>query len=355
MSELNEPLLISYGIFIVLSFSFSLLTNFLLLKFARTLGTRNFEPSMIRWSNEVRPSLGGITFFITFLFALSAYSFIFARNDYFRNTQSIGIILSCTLGFLMGLYDDAFNTKVSLKLITQITCGLILISTGTSIRLFEYDILNYLLTMFWVVAMMNSLNMLDNMDAISTIVSGFIILTTLISLFIKGDLFNPHIILMLGIFSALAAFLVYNWHPSKMFMGDTGSQFLGVFLAATGILYFWNPIGEPGDVNVFKQLVIILILHVLLIIDTSTVFIKRTLAGGSPFVGGKDHTTHHLSYLGFKDNHVAWVFIILSSFSMFIVVFLQFWLIWSALLGIVLLLYFAVLFGALFYIANLNK
>ena len=96
-------------------------------------------------------------------------------------------------------------------------------------------------------------------------------------------------------------------------------------------------------------------MHSLLIIDTTTVFIKRIMAGGSPFVGGKDHTTHHLSYLGFKDNYVAWVFILLSSFSMFIVVFLQFWLVWSTLLGVVLLLYFVVLFGALFYIANLNK
>ncbi len=355
MYDLNVTLWISYVIFIIVTFCFSLLTNFLFLRFVRTLGIRNSDPKLIRWSAEAKPSLGGMTFFITFLFSVSAYSFIFEQNDYFRNPQSIGIIIACTIGFLMGLHDDAYNTKVSIKLFTQIACGIILISTGTYINITDNQIINYIITIFWVVGIMNSLNMLDNMDAISALVSLFIILTAIISLFLKNDYHNPYSLLLLGILAAIGAFLIYNWHPSKMIMGDTGSQFLGILLAVIGILYFWNADKPEEPVIAFKQIMIVMTLYSLLLIDTSTVFIKRIIAGGSPFVGGKDHTTHHLSYLGLTDRQVAYAFILLSIFSMLITISLQFWIVWSTMLGISLLIYFFTLFGALFYIANLNK
>ena len=121
----------------------------------------------------------------------------------------------------MGLSDDAYNTKPLLKLTVQISCALILIFTGTHISIFSSNYINFALTLFWVVSIMNSVNMLDNMDAITSIVSVTVIMNALLILGLNGDNYNIHIILLIGVMSALIGFLYFNWHPAKIFMGDT--------------------------------------------------------------------------------------------------------------------------------------
>ncbi|MCX6270402.1 MAG: MraY family glycosyltransferase [Bacteroidetes bacterium] len=356
MTESYRSLLISYAIFFLVTLVLSTLVNSLFLKFSRTLGIRNKNDTIIRWSAESKPSFGGISFYITFLFSLSVYSIVFEQSLNFRNLQFIGFLLATTLGFLMGLYDDAYNTKVWLKLFTQISCGLILISTGTYINFFDSQILNYALTLFWVVGIMNSINMLDNMDAITSLVSLFIFLTTLVTITLKGDFSNPYYLIMLGLVASLTGFLFYNWHPSKMYMGDTGSQFLGVILATVGILYFWNPYKSTTDLYISRQVVLILIVFAIPLIDTTTVFIKRMAIGQSPFVGGKDHTTHHLSYLGLSDNKVALVFMMISLVCSILGITIIFcYPTWSLLPAIGYLLFFILIFTGLFIIANKNK
>lgn len=305
-----------YSGFFVFAFVFSLLMNGLFLKFASTLGIRNKDETVIRWSSQAKPALGGISFFITFLLSVAAYSIFFEHSQALLNTQLLGVLGACAIAFLMGLADDAYNTRPLLKFSVQLACGLILVATGTYIEIFESNALNIALTIFWVVAMMNSINMLDNMDAITTVVSITVILAALLLLYLNQDYTNIHIIILLGTLASLCGFLYYNWHPSKMFMGDTGSQFLGVFLAAIGIMYFWNTTDVNGEHVQSKQLIVTALSFMIPIIDTTTVVINRISKGKSPFIGGKDHTTHHLSYLGLSDREVAFVFAIISIISM---------------------------------------
>ncbi len=351
----GEMLLMLIGLFVV-SFAFSLIINKFLLKFAKTLGIRNTGEAIIRWSATSKPSLGGISFFIVFLFSVIWVSFLRNGDSEFFNLQTFGLIISVIIGFLLGLFDDAYNTKPWIKFFTQIMCGIILIATGTHIQLFEIDFFNYALTVFWVVGMMNSINMLDNMDGITTIVSISVLLSFLLSIFLGSEFQNPYLIIILGVMASLAGFMFYNWHPSKMYMGDTGSQFLGVLLAALGIQFLWN--GDFGFTGALfmQQLLSVLIVFALPIIDTTTVFIKRISAGNSPFIGGKDHTTHHISYLGVSDKWVAIIFAILSAIS--VVLFLGidvYFKNWGTFHVLVLAGYFFLLFGVLFIIANLNK
>lgn len=346
---------IEYILFFGASLVFSLLINGLFMKFVRTLGIRDNKETVIRWSSQSKPAMGGLTFYILFLLSIVAYSFFFEKSQYFLNKQFIGILFASTLGFLMGLFDDAYNTKPMIKLFTQITCALILISTDVYIHLFSNDLLNYTITLFWVVGMMNSINMLDNMDAITTIVSISILLCALLNIFIVGNFKNPDIFIILGVLAALVGFLKFNWNPSSMYMGDTGSQFLGILLAAIGILYFWNR-GESSGIEIqSKQIITSVIMFAIPIIDTTTVFIKRIRRKQSPFVGGKDHTTHHISYLGFSDRQVAWIFAGISLLNLliasFVINFMNNWTIWYTLL---LSLYVLILFVVLFYIANIN-
>ena len=233
-------LILVYGTYFISTFILSFLINRLFLKFASNLGIRNSNDSFIRWSSEAKPSLGGISFFLIFLFSVACYPIFFEEHQVLFNKQLLGILAAATLAFLMGLSDDAYNTKPLLKLIVQIVCSLILILTGTYISIFLNIYLNYFITIFWIVGLMNSINMLDNMDSITAIVSITIILNALLILYLNSDGRNIHIILLIGVLAALCGFLIFNWHPAKIFMGDTGSQFLGLFLAAIGVLYFWN-------------------------------------------------------------------------------------------------------------------
>jgi UDP-GlcNAc:undecaprenyl-phosphate GlcNAc-1-phosphate transferase len=94
-------------------------------------------------------------------------------------------------------------------------------------------------------------------------------------------------------------------------MGDTGSQFLGALLAAVGIYFFWNGY-EFSDSSFIPKAITPILAFLPSIIDTTCVTINRISRGQSPFVGGRDHTTHHLSYLGLKDRHIAIFFLSLT-------------------------------------------
>jgi UDP-GlcNAc:undecaprenyl-phosphate GlcNAc-1-phosphate transferase len=347
---------IIYISYFVCSFTFSLLIYILFLKFVKTLGIHNNEDRIIRWSSQTKPALGGICFYIVFLLSIISCSFIFEKSQYFLNSRFLGIILSCTLGFLMGLFDDAYNTKPFLKFFTQLTCGFVLIFTGTYIHFFNNIYLDYLLTLFWVIGIMNSINMLDNMDSISTTVSASIVGCILIHLFLINDLNSPYVLILIGLLASLFAFFRFNWHPSKMYMGDTGSQFLGIFLAAMGIIFFWN-INYTGESHFYlKQLISVSLIFSIPIIDTTTVFIKRLLKKKSPFVGGKDHTTHHLSYLGLSDRQVAFIVIGISIISIFLnVIVLHYITEWGMAYFSLFALYFLALFLTLFFIALKSK
>jgi UDP-GlcNAc:undecaprenyl-phosphate GlcNAc-1-phosphate transferase len=202
---------------------------------------------------------------------------------------------------------------------------------------------------------MNAINMLDNMDAITSVISISVVVTIIINLFIQGDYSNPDLFVLVGILAALIGFLRYNWNPSTIYMGDTGSQFLGAFLAAYGIIYFWNRTEVHGAEIWSKQIIAAVLVFSIPIIDTTTVVIKRLRKGKSPFVGGKDHTTHHVSYLGYSDRQVAIIYSVISAINVILAVFaINVLKEWSRVYTILYGIYFIGMFFTLFVIANKN-
>src|ERR1035437_9697915 len=313
----NIPLL--YTLLFCGTLIFSILINGLFLNFSQNLGIRRNQGVQIRWSASAKPALGGISFYIVFLI-----SFIFLEllsedtHSYLASKKIIGLLFSLTLAFLMGLADDAFDTKPLIKFMVQCFCGIILISTGTKINTFESEFLNYSLTLLWVVGIMNSINMIDNMDGISTIVAIAICLFTLyINMYLKMAT-SPISLITLTIIGTLFGFLIYNWHPSKIFMGDSGSQFLGVFLAFCGIESCWNIPVISGQNNLpvmhpLYNLIIVSLVFVMPVTDTIIVVINRISSGSSPFIGGRDHTTHYLFYNGITETKIALIFLFINT------------------------------------------
>jgi UDP-GlcNAc:undecaprenyl-phosphate/decaprenyl-phosphate GlcNAc-1-phosphate transferase len=314
--DFNYPFILTS--FFFLCFLFSLIINYILLKFVQTLGIRGKEADQVRWNPNVKPALGGISFYVIFLFAFIVTILISTKTTGF-NIRVTGILIASTLAFMMGLADDAFNTQPLLKFLTQVVCAFVVIVSGHHISVFQNEFLNYILTVLWIVGIMNSVNMLDNMDGITSIVS---ICICLFMIGLNVSMFNTisyTTVLNLGVLGALCGFLIYNFHPSRMFMGDTGSQFLGLFLGAMGIDNCWN-IGIPAEVNPFHVVNFIIVALVFLIplTDTTTVVFNRLRAGRSPFVGGKDHTTHHLFFKGVTEKRIAILYFGLSMIGILI-------------------------------------
>jgi UDP-GlcNAc:undecaprenyl-phosphate GlcNAc-1-phosphate transferase len=331
---------------------FAFLMNNLFLRFFKTLGIRNnTDGTIIRWGAMSKPSVGGITFYIVFLLSVASYSIFFSPSQVFYNTKFIGLLLSMALGFIVGLADDAYDTKPLLKFFIQFSCGAIMFSSGIQIQIFESQVINLLFTIFWVVGIMNSINMLDNMDGITTTVSIGIVTCVIMIILSNRDFENMHLIILIGVLASLISFLYFNWNPSRMYMGDTGSQFLGAFLAAIGILYLWNDHYAIDDtILVSRQFTMAAMCFILPVVDTTVVVTNRLLRGSSPFVGGRDHTTHSLAYLGLTDRKVALSFMGLSLISVAVVFFIEKLVTeWSHLFTAIFGVYFIILLSFFFY------
>ena len=311
-------------IFLIGGAVLSLLINMLLLRFSKNLGIRNKNDVTIRWSNESKPSLGGISMYVTFLFSTLFFAAIFSKTDVFDNPVFLSLLAAVSLAFTIGLADDAYNTRPFLKLLGQITCGVIFVIGGVTIDFFHDATLDAVFTVLWVVILMNSLNMLDNMDGITGTVSFFILTACLVSFFLfQGLSLSFWLLTLVALLGALIGFMKFNINPSKMFMGDAGSQFLSLVVAYFSIEAFWN-VAAQFEIPSWSSFLLVLTVFTPAAVDTLTVVINRLKKGQSPMVGGKDHTTHHLVYSGRSEFKVWFIFLIIS--------------ILSALLAIVLLL-----------------
>lgn len=292
----------------------SVLGYSVLFKFAQTLGIRNPDEKIIRWSSNAKPSIGGLGFYFAFLISILVYDFIFSKISHSTiEMTNFGIIIAASIAFLTGLADDAYNTNPLLKFVAQLICGVVLASTGLQFNLFNSDFANFFITIFFVAGIMNSVNMLDNMDGITTIIS-----LCAFALF-SGILYQMNnyflISVTIGLFGVLVAFLFYNWHPSKFFMGDTGSQFLGLILSAIALHIFTLQSNTYSAVEIINKLTNIVLCLLIPVCDTATVTINRLRKGNSPFVGGKDHTTHFLVYRGLTEKKTALLILILQSIA----------------------------------------
>ncbi len=290
----------------------SMVINGLFVKFSHNMGMRSGkETDIVRWASTSKPAFGGISFFILFLFSFAIFALV-PNGSAVINQKYLSILLASTVGFLIGLADDSYNTKPLLKFSGQLLCSIILLSAGIVIEISPYRLFNYVFSIFWIIGIMNSINMLDNMDGIVSSISLVIILTILFIINLQHNNEPFFYITGLGVVASLVGFLFYNWHPSKIYMGDTGSQFLGVFLAAMSILFIWNIRDVDGPFIQLKQFVIPMLIFIIPLIDTATVSIRRMARGQSPFVGGRDHITHHLALLGLPDGLVTAVYLFIT-------------------------------------------
>jgi UDP-GlcNAc:undecaprenyl-phosphate GlcNAc-1-phosphate transferase len=227
----------------------------------------------------------------------------------------IGILLGATLIVLTGIIDDKYNMKASYKFLLQIAAGVITVLSGVQIeminffgRYLPFGPWSGVVTVVWIVALTNAINLIDGLDGLSCGVSTISCFTLLISL--AFHLETPYFVLLLiGILAgSCLGFLPFNFNPAKIFMGDTGALFLGYIMSVLSILgcfkldalvSFWVPF----------------LIFALPLLDTAFAFIRRILKGKSPFSADRGHVHHRLIDKGFDQRHSVLLLYAISGIS----------------------------------------
>src|SRR5690349_4114295 len=243
-------------------------------------------PSARKIHTNPVPLLGGAAIYAAVIVGLA----FFGQLQYVAQTASI--LIGATLMSMFGVWDDKWGLRPVAKLFGQVLAASILYFTGVNVAFLHNDILNYIATVGWVVTVTNALNLMDNMDGLA----GGVAAVASVFFFLIATLTNQVLIAPLSavLVGACIGFLYYNFNPASIFMGDTGSLFLGFMLAAVGIKLKF-PESIAGDIVTW--MVPVLVLGVPLF-DTTLVTISRIRRGIPISRGGKDHFSHRLVALG---------------------------------------------------------
>ena len=289
------------------------------------------HPREDRWHRQSVPLLGGVAIMLAVAAAGAGLGTHLSRFAPL-------LVLSVAMG-IVGLVDDFKTLRPQTKLAAQIVGAAVLIQFGTLLRLTPFALINLLLTLFWMVAITNAFNLLDNMDGLAASVAAVTAVFRLSVFVVDGD--REGAWMMAALLGAARGFLVRNYPPAKIFMGDAGSLFLGFFLGGVSLV---------SDYAYTRGVVAVLVFPMLLvfvpILDTAFVAVTRLLSGRSVAQGGRDHTSHRLVALGFGERKALGLLIGISAVSgglailsyqhgfRYSIILLALLVIWLALLGV---------------------
>jgi UDP-GlcNAc:undecaprenyl-phosphate/decaprenyl-phosphate GlcNAc-1-phosphate transferase len=262
-------------------------------------------PSKDRWHDKPTALLGGIAIYIGLalpLFMSADFSTLveqFSGTGPLHRVPDIGAVIwgGATALFVLGLLDDFLNIKPHTKLVGQILVAAMVTFLGFRLHWVDSLTLDTGLTMIWIIGITNAFNLLDNMDGLCAGI-GTVAALALGILFLKSA---PHAALAAFIIAgAMAAFLIYNFNPASIFMGDCGSLVIGFTLA---MLCLNRPdIGETRRLAGWAVPILIMLVP---IFDTTLVTLVRLLSGRKASVGGKDHTSHRLVLMGLSERRAV--------------------------------------------------
>jgi UDP-GlcNAc:undecaprenyl-phosphate/decaprenyl-phosphate GlcNAc-1-phosphate transferase len=249
------------------------------------------KPKIDRWHKRPTAMMGGVAIWLA---VIATYLTLVPHT-------SAGWVVAgaASFLFLVGLIDDWLHIKPYQKLIGQVIGAAIVVNYGLVLPWTRSLSVNMVITIFWLIGITNAINLLDNMDGLATgiaaIASGFLTLN-----FIAANQTTEA--MMLAVFAAaLIGFLIYNSNPASIFMGDSGSMFIGFFLASSSLI---NLAGGRSRAFVPVLAVPILVLFIP-IFDTTFVTILRKLSGRAASQGGRDHTSHRLVALGLSEKRAV--------------------------------------------------
>ncbi len=254
------------------------------------------------------PRMGGLAIFFGFL--LSTLIFVPL------NEQCRGMLLGAVIIVVLGIFDDIYALSAKLKLVVQIIAALVsalegnLITDLSNPNIFSSDLYWHLgwlaipVSVLWIVAMTNAVNLIDGLDGLACGVTSISSLTLLVIALLVGE---PSVALLVAALAGgCLGFLPYNMNPAKIFMGDTGSTFLGYVLAVISIQGLFK-------MYTLISFVVPFLLFGLPIFDTCFAFIRRIAHGQSPMHADRSHVHHRLIDMGFSQKQAVAVLYVITA------------------------------------------
>ena len=277
--------------------------------FAHKVGAIDVPKDARRMHKKPIPRLGGLAIYGGFLCSI----LIFGQLD----ETMLCVLLGAAIIVALGIFDDVLALGAKLKFVVQIVAAAIPVCIGDlQIGLFtnlnplsdtpfvHLGILAVPATIIWIVGITNAVNLIDGLDGLAVGVSSIAAITMLAVALLTGNM--PIAITMAALAGACIGFMPYNLNPAKIFMGDTGSTFLGYMLATVSIM------GLFKFYAVISFAVPFLILG-LPIFDTANAIIRRVAAGRSPMSPDRGHVHHKLSDMGFNQKQAVAILYAISA------------------------------------------
>lgn len=312
---------------LLLCFIASLAITPLVKKLAIKIGATD-KPNQRKVHSKIMPRLGGLAIFISFLIGL-----VFLRP---QDEHLVAIIIGAFIIIIIGVMDDMMELSAKVKFLGQIAAALIVVLNGVQVDYInlpfggglELGILSIPLTILWIVGVTNAINLIDGLDGLAAGVSTIALVTISAMAFVKGDIFVLSIAIIL--IGSTLGFLKYNFHPAKIFMGDTGALFLGFMIAVLSLLGFKN-------VTMLSLIVPVIILGVP-ISDTFFAIIRRIVNKKPLSAPDKSHLHHCMLRLGYSHRQtVLIIYAMAASFGLAAFIF-SMSTVWGAMLIVAILL-----------------
>ncbi|MEN8144191.1 MAG: glycosyl transferase [Gemmatimonadota bacterium] len=248
------------------------------------------HPKADRWHTKPTALMGGIAIYL----AISA-GWLFVG----LSASLAWIWAGASLMFVVGLIDDRVGVSPVIKLLAQIAAAAVLVVGGYLLVPALPVWLSVPITLIWIIGITNAFNLLDNMDGLAAGIAAIAALTLALLLAVHGDgqLFGA----ALAVFAASAGFLLFNFKPASIFMGDSGSLVLGYSLAGLSVAY---P-AEGAGLELAALLFVPAAVMAVPILDTTLVTLRRILVGRRVSEGGRDHSSHRLVQLGLSEGRAV--------------------------------------------------
>jgi UDP-GlcNAc:undecaprenyl-phosphate GlcNAc-1-phosphate transferase len=247
------------------------------------------RPKEDRWHKKPTPLLGGVAIAVV----------VIVDGLVASPTEGLRLILAGGAAIaLLGLVDDVVRLKSSTKLVAEIVVAAVFVYAGYRLHWTRSLTLDAILTLVWIVGITNALNLLDNMDGLCAGVGVISAMALLLALNAGSEATLPERELLVAMVGALTAFLVFNRPPASIFMGDTGSLFIGLTLATVAVETSGSGGASSGLLSIVAAPVLVLLIP---IFDTTLVTVLRLLSGRSPAQGGRDHSSHRLVAMGLSE------------------------------------------------------
>lgn len=244
------------------------------------------RPRADRWHTRPTPLLGGLAMGLGVAIATA----LVAPEG---GDRLPFVVIGAGVALALGLLDDIRHLAPSTKLVGQVLAGGVLVVGGVRFELIPFEPLAFLVTVIWVVVLMNAINLMDNMDGLA---AGIVAIAGVMLALTASGSTPAAAIVAAATTGAALGFLIHNFHPARVFMGDAGSMLLGYLLAAATLLHT-----ATGAANVAVALIGPLIVLGLPIFDTALVMGSRLWSGLPVSRGGRDHASHRLAALGLPD------------------------------------------------------